>query len=275
MRQKDTRRHLCFTPKLQTLSPLQHLLAYGYDYHNLPTSSNLFSFLKCSMSPGVELNACASIDIMSPLSPCTNRVSNTLTVCATRTQSSKWQDKSMASAPAYSSTPPHEHLCACFKHSIYYSLHLINEIVALHLPLVRFWFDQIHLILQGGFKQPIHTSFILQTTIKIHGITHLWNTVWKTLSHLLSGNLTSSEQVLTLSWLICKAIQAMKYICTLSIFQILCFCFHFQNVFIYTLIFDLWIFQVYMEPAVLNSGYTERSCKTSGDIIGYFWGESS
>lgn len=84
-RHKDARRHLCFTLTLQTLSSLQHLLAYGCDYHNLSTSSNLFSFFKCSLLPGVELNACASIDIMSPLSPCTNRVSNTLTVYATRT----------------------------------------------------------------------------------------------------------------------------------------------------------------------------------------------
>lgn len=124
--------------------------------------------------------------------------------------------------------------------------------------------------LHGSFKQLIHMSSLLQITIKFYGATHLWNTIWKTRSHLLSGNLTSSEQVLTVPWLICKAIQALKYICTLSVFQILRFCFHFQNVFIYTLIFDLWIFQVYMEPAVLNSGYTEHSCKTSGDIIGYF-----
>lgn len=87
-RHKDARRHLCFTLTLQTLSSLQHLLAYGCDYHNLSTSSNLFSFFKCSLLPGVELNACASIDIMSPLSPCTNRVSNTLTVYATRTRCS-------------------------------------------------------------------------------------------------------------------------------------------------------------------------------------------
>lgn len=124
-RHKDARRHLYFTPKLQTFSSLQHLLAYGWDYYNQPKISNL-------LLPGVELNACASIDIMSPLSPCTNRVSNALTVCATQTQCSEWQDKNTASAPAYSSTPQHEHLCACSKHSIFYSLHLIKEILALH-----------------------------------------------------------------------------------------------------------------------------------------------
>jgi len=36
---------------------------------------------KCSLLPGVELNACVSIDMTSPRSPCT--VSNALTVLAT------------------------------------------------------------------------------------------------------------------------------------------------------------------------------------------------
>lgn len=70
-------RHLYFTPKLQTFSSLQHLLAYRCNCHNQLKISDL-------LLPGVKLNACASIDIMSPLSPCTNRVSNALTVCATQ-----------------------------------------------------------------------------------------------------------------------------------------------------------------------------------------------
>lgn len=70
-------RHLYFTPKLQTFSSLQHLLAYRCNCHNQLKISDL-------LLPGVKLNACASIDIMSPLSPCTNRVPNALTVCATQ-----------------------------------------------------------------------------------------------------------------------------------------------------------------------------------------------
>lgn len=79
-RDKDARRHICFTLQLLTLSSAQHRLAYMCNYQALLMSSNLFSFFKCSLLPGAEFNTCASIDIMSPFSPCTNRVSNTLTI---------------------------------------------------------------------------------------------------------------------------------------------------------------------------------------------------
>lgn len=107
---RDTRRHLYFTPKLQTFSSLQHLLAYRCNCHNQLKISDL-------LLPGVKLNVCASIDIMSPLSPCTNRASNALTVCATQTQCSEWQDKNTASAPAYSSM----NICVHALNTVYFT----------------------------------------------------------------------------------------------------------------------------------------------------------
>lgn len=106
-RDKDARRHICFTPQLPTLSSLQHLLAYMCDYQTLLMSSNRFSFFKCSLLPGVELSTCASTDIMSPFSPCTNRVSNTLTIHATRTRCGEQQDKEAAAVHFNINIPVH------------------------------------------------------------------------------------------------------------------------------------------------------------------------
>lgn len=116
-RDKDARRHICFTPQLPTLSSLQHLLAYVCDYQTLLMSSNLFSSFKCSLLPGVELNTCASIDIMSPFSPCTNRVSNASTIHTTRTQCGERQDKKAAAVHLSINISVHAlnmaHLTAC------------------------------------------------------------------------------------------------------------------------------------------------------------------
>lgn len=59
-----------------------------------------FSVFKCSLLPGGELRDSASIDIMSPLNPYVNRMSNTFTTQAKQVSSWSWQDKYFGPAPA-------------------------------------------------------------------------------------------------------------------------------------------------------------------------------
>lgn len=59
-----------------------------------------FQFFKCSLLPGGELSDSASIDIMSPLNPYVNRMSNTFTTQAKQVSSWSWQDKYFGPAPA-------------------------------------------------------------------------------------------------------------------------------------------------------------------------------
>lgn len=59
-----------------------------------------FSVFKCSLLPGGELSDSASIDIMSPLNPYVNRMSNTFTTRAKQVSSWSWQDKYFGPAPA-------------------------------------------------------------------------------------------------------------------------------------------------------------------------------